>query len=58
MRFLTLKHLMDVIQAVARPANIRILDSSSLLPNPPEPGEREAGAAGRNLSQLFRESGA
>jgi hypothetical protein len=40
MRLQSLKHLIDVIQAVARPASIRILGSSSLLPGHPELGEK------------------
>jgi hypothetical protein len=40
MRLQSLKHLIEVIQAVARPTSIRILGSSSLLPAHPELGEK------------------
>jgi hypothetical protein len=39
MRLQSLKHLIEVIVAVARPESIRIIGSSSLLPGHPELGE-------------------
>jgi hypothetical protein len=40
MRLQSLKHLIEVIVAVARPSTIHILGSSSLLPAHPELGEK------------------
>jgi hypothetical protein len=40
MRLQSLKHLIEVILAVARPTTVRILGSSSLLPMHPELGEK------------------